>query len=185
MATAVQRLFPTLSPAQIARIAAHGRTRRVEPGEVLVEASAPIARFYVVVSGELEGVRAAGSNVERVAVLGPGQFTGELTLLSGRRALARIRASAAGEVIGVDREQAMALVQTDAELGEILMRAFILRRVEMVARGVGDLVLVGSSHCAGTLRVKEFLTRNGQPHSYLTSTPTLRSRSSSIASTSP
>ncbi len=167
LTSSAERLFPTLSPAQVARIAAHGRTRRVQAGEVLIEASEPIARFFVVVSGELEGVRASGGNVDRVAVLGPGQFTGELTLISGRRALARIQASAAGEVIEVDREQGVALVQTDAELGEILMRAFILRRVEMIARGVGDLVLVGSSHCAGTLRVKEFLTRNGQPHSYL------------------
>ncbi len=162
-----ERLFPTLSPAQVARIAAHGRARRISAGEVLVEANDRVARFFVVVSGEVEVVRVTGDTPERVAVFRAGQFTGEVSLLSGRRALGRIQASEAGEVIEVDRERGMALVQTDSELGEILMRAFILRRVELIARGVGDVVLVGSSHCAGTLRVKEFLTRNGHPHSYL------------------
>jgi len=70
-------------------------------------------------------------------------------------------------VIELDRQRMLALVQTDAELGEILMRAFILRRVELVAAGVGDVVLVDSTHSAGTLRIKEFLMRNGHPYSYI------------------
>jgi thioredoxin reductase (NADPH) len=61
----------------------------------------------------------------------------------------------------------LALVQTDSELSELIMRAFILRRVELIAHGLGDVVLVGSNHCSGTLRVKEFLTRNGHPYSYI------------------
>ena len=78
-----------------------------------------------------------------------------------------IRASEPGEVIEVDRDKLLALVQTDAELSEILMRAFILRRVELVTQGIGDVVLIGSAHSAGTLRAKEFLTRNGHPHTYI------------------
>ena len=70
-------------------------------------------------------------------------------------------------MIELDREQLLALVQTDAELSEILMRAFILRRVELIARDLGDVVVIGSTHCAGTLRVKEFLTRNGHPFHYI------------------
>ena len=70
-------------------------------------------------------------------------------------------------MIELDREQLLALVQTDAELSEILMRAFILRRVELIAHGLGDVVVIGSTHCAGTLRVKEFLTRNGHPFAYI------------------
>src|SRR5205814_4749997 len=79
----------------------------------------------------------------------------------------RMRASQAGEVIELSREQMLALVQADSELSEILMRAFILRRVELIAHGMGDVVLVGSSHTAGTLRIKEFLMRNGHPYSYI------------------
>jgi thioredoxin reductase (NADPH) len=70
-------------------------------------------------------------------------------------------------VIEVDREQLLALVQTDSQLSEIIMRAFILRRVELIAHGLGDVVLLGSNHCSETLRVKEFLTRNGHPYSYI------------------
>jgi Thioredoxin reductase len=70
-------------------------------------------------------------------------------------------------VIEVEREQLVSLVQTDSELSEILMRAFILRRVELIAQQVGDAVLVGSNHSADTLRIKEFLTRNGYPHAYV------------------
>ncbi len=116
--------------------------------------------------GKAEIVRADNST-ESVAVLGPGTFTGETTLISGRRALVRIRASEPGEVIEVDRDQLLGLVQTDSELGELMMRTFILRRVELIALGAGDVILIGSSHSAGTLRVQEFLTRNGHPHAYI------------------
>jgi thioredoxin reductase (NADPH) len=84
-------------------------------------------------------------------------------MLSGRRALFRLRAVEPGELIEMDRERLLALVQTDAELSEIIMRAFIYRRVSLIKGGLGDAVLVGSSHCAGTLRIREFLTRNGYP----------------------
>ena len=102
-----------------------------------------------------------------ITVTWPGQFTGEVNMLSGRRAIFRVRATKPGKVIELDRQHMLALVQTDAELGEILMRAFILRRVELVAAGVGDIVLIGSTHSAGTLRIKEFLMRNGHPYSYI------------------
>jgi thioredoxin reductase (NADPH) len=72
-----------------------------------------------------------------------------------------------GTAIELDHERLVALVQTDAELGELMMRAFILRRVELVAHGMGDVVLIGSAHSADTLRMKEFLTRNSHPYSYL------------------
>jgi thioredoxin reductase (NADPH) len=160
-------IVPTLTAAQVARIVAHGRVRQVQRGEVLVEAGEPTARFFVVTAGQIEIVRSSGATEELIAVYGPGMFTGEVNLLSGRRGLAQIRAGEVGEVIEVEREHLLALVQTDSELSDILMRAFILRRVELVAHGFGDVVLVGSSHCAETLRVKEFLTRNGHPYSYI------------------
>ena len=77
--------------------------------------------------------------------------------------MARLRVSEPGEVIELSREQLLALVQTDAELSEILMRAFILRRLELIARDVGGVVVIGSTYNAGTLRIREFLTRNGHP----------------------
>src|SRR5260370_20422721 len=159
-------MFPTLTAAQVARIATHGRVRQVQPGEVLAEAGELTARFFVVIAGKIEIVRPSGATEEPVAVILPGMFTGEVSMLSGRRGFGRIRASETGEVIEVDRGDLLALVKTDSELSDILMRAFILRRVELIAHGSGHGVLLGSNHCAGTIRVKEFLTRNGQPYSY-------------------
>src|SRR3989440_1230728 len=162
-----EHIYPTLTPAQLARIAAHGRRRQVERGEVLVEAGEQTARLFVVAAGRIDIFRRSERGEELVVSFGPGMFTGEVTMLSGRRGLAQIRAGAAGEVIEVGRDDLLALIQTDGELSEILMRAFILRRVELIARGVSDVVLLGSSHCQGTLRVREFLTRNGHPHTML------------------
>src|ERR687888_1173894 len=88
-------------------------------------------------------------------------------MLSRRRSLVRARATKPGDVIELDHQQMLSLVQTDAELSDILMRVFILRRVELIAAGVGDIILIGSTHSAGTLRIKEFLMRNGHPYSYI------------------
>jgi thioredoxin reductase (NADPH) len=162
--TRADHVFPTLTPAQIVRIAAHGHVRHVVEGEVLLEPGEQSARIFVVTEGRVEVIRPTGATEEVVALFGPGQFTGEVAMLSGRRGLARIRAGAVGEVIEVGRDDLLALIQNDGELSEILMRAFILRRVELIARGVSDVVLLGSNHCQGTLRIREFLTRNGYPH---------------------
>ena len=90
-------------------------------------------------------------------------FTGELNLLSGRRALARIRAAEPSELITIERESLLNVVQTDSELSDIFLRAYILRRLQLMACGIGDLVLIGSSHSLDTFRIKDFLTRNYQP----------------------
>jgi thioredoxin reductase (NADPH) len=160
-------IYPTLTAAELARIAAHGRRRRVEEGEVLLQAGEPVTRLFVVVDGQIDGVRPSATGTALVVSLGPGMFTGEVTMLSGRRGLAQIRAAAASEVIEIGRDELLALIHADGELSEIFMRAFILRRVELIARGVGDVVVLGSSHCQGTLRVREFLTRNGHPYTML------------------
>jgi thioredoxin reductase (NADPH) len=136
-------------------------------GEMLVNAGDPVVPFFVVTAGAIEVVRTHGASETIVAVHGPGQFSGEVNMISGRRALLTSRVRKSGTVIVLDREQMVALVQTDAELGEILMRAFILRRVELITAGMGDAVLVGSMHSPGTLRVKEFLTRNSHPYTYV------------------
>src|SRR3984893_6877350 len=166
LAERIDQIFPTLTESQIARVAAHGRSRRVQPGEVLLDVGDQV-RFFVVTAGKIDIISPLGQTESLIATLQPGQFTGEVNLLSGRRQFTRIRASEAGEVIEVEREQLLALVQTDTELSDILMRAFILRRVELIAHQVGDAVLIGSDHSAGTLRIREYLTRNGYPHAYV------------------
>lgn len=160
-------LFPKLTDAQIDRIAAHGHRRAIARDEVLVEVGQKIVPFFLVVDGAVEVLRPAGGTETLIVTHRHGQFSGEGTMITGRRALSRLRVSEPGEVIELDREQLLALIHTDAELSEILMRAFILRRSELIARGLGDVVVIGSVHCAGTLRIKEFLTRNGHPYAYV------------------
>ena len=162
-----EEIFPVLTPAQQRRVAEHGHMRATPSGEVLVEQGDSTVPFFVVVSGEIEIVRPLGAAETLIAVFGPGQFTGEVNMLSGRRALFRIRVSQPGEVIELDRREMQAIVQNDAELSEIIMRAFILRRAELVVAGIGDALLVGSTHSPDTLRIKEFLMRNGHPYSYI------------------
>jgi thioredoxin reductase (NADPH) len=167
LTTRAEHIFPTLTAAQIARIARHGRARSIEAGAVLVEPGHQNDNFFVLSSGALVAVRRSDTGEDLVASLTPGQFTGETNMLTGRPGLVVIRAVEPSEVIEVSRQELLGLVQTDSELSIIFMRAFILRRVELVAHGFGDVVLLGSSHCSGTLAVKEFLSRNGHPYNYI------------------
>ena len=163
----LDRLFPTLTPRQVARIETHGRRRSTTGGEVLVEVGDRAFPFFVVMTGELEAVRPSGATETLIVRCQPAQFSGESNVISGRPAITRLRVTEPGEVIQLTREELLALIQTDAELSEILMRAFILRRLELIAQHLGDIVVVGSMHSAGTLRVNEFLTRNGHPFHYV------------------
>ena len=159
-----QQSFPTLTSDQIARVAAHGKTRATERGEILGESGKQISRFFVVKKGTIDAVRVFGDGETTVTSLREGQFTGEVTMLSGRRALVTLRVGDPGEVIEVDRDELLSLVQLDQELSEIFVRAFLLRRAALIAGGLGDVVLVGSNHSSDTLRIKEFLSRNAHPY---------------------
>ena len=165
--SAPDEMFPVLTPEQQARVLAHGRLTKAESGRTIVEPSTPGIKFFVVVSGRLELHRVSDNKEELIALCGPGMFTGELSLLSGRRALVRIRAGEASELIEIEREALQGLVQTDSELSDIFLRAFILRRLELIVRGIGDIILIGSNHSLDTFRIKEFLTRNYQPYAYI------------------
>ena len=161
------KLFPTLGAPQITRIAAHGRRRAVSHGDLLVEVGDANVPFFVVLNGHVQVLRPADDGEALIVTLGPGQFSGEANMLTGRRAIARLRVSESGEVLELARDALLAVIQTDADVSDILMKAFILRRAELINQHFGDVVLIGSMHNAGTLRVKEFLARNGHPHVYI------------------
>jgi thioredoxin reductase (NADPH) len=160
-----QYMFPVLTPEQLTRASTYGRKRSVQQGAVLLDVGDQALRIFIVIEGRLVIARPGGAVQEVVRELGPGQFTGEVSTLSGRPALVRIHAEGPGELIEVDHEHLLSIVQADSELSDIFMRAFLLRRVDLIARHIGDAVLVGSIHCAGTLRIREFLTRNNHPYS--------------------
>jgi thioredoxin reductase (NADPH) len=160
-------MFPLLTSGQQARVLAHGQRRSAEQGEIVVELNEHITKVFVVVSGQLQVLQVSNNQEHVVAVCNPGMFTGELNVLTGRRGLVRIRAAEQSELVEIEREALQALVETDSELSDIFLRAYILRRLELIAREAGDIVLIGSSHLLDTLRIKEFLTRNYQPYSYI------------------
>jgi thioredoxin reductase (NADPH) len=132
---------------------------------VLVLAGERTTQCFVLVEGEIEVVRPSESSEDLLLIYRPGMFTGEVNMLSGRRGFVQVRVSESGKVIEVDRDNLLALIKSDSVLSDIFMRAFILRRVELIAHAFGDVVLIGSTHSPGTLRVREFLTRNGHPYS--------------------
>ena len=160
--------FPHLTEAHIARLLPAGKIRTVVPGEILFEPGDAPVPFFVVLSGGMEIVQTIEDGSERaIASHSAHQFTGEINMISGQRSLVRGRVTQAGEFLEITPEGLRSIVSTDSELSEIFMRAFILRRVALVHAGYGNVILLGSSHSAGTLRLREFLSRNGHPHTYL------------------
>src|ERR1035438_8050264 len=159
--------FPVLTPAQIDRIRASGRLRSVERGEILFEPNDAAVPFFVLLSGQMEIVQPALDGERTVAAHAPGEFTGEMTMISGRRSLVRGRMTEPGEVLELEADALRSLVAKDAELSEIVLRAFILRRLELISHGYGNVILLGSRHSAQTLELREFLTRNAYPPIYI------------------
>jgi thioredoxin reductase (NADPH) len=158
--------FPTLTAAQIGRMAARGRRRPTTLGEVLYDAGDKSIPLFVVISGELQVVRPEPGDT-LIATHARSQFSGECAVVTGRSSIFRVRVSEPGEVIQLDRGELLNLVQSDAELSEILLGAFLQRRLGLIAGNLGDVVVLGSTHDPGTLDVRQFLTRNGHPFRYV------------------
>jgi thioredoxin reductase (NADPH) len=162
-----EQAFPVLDAAAIERVQKYGAISDVAVNTVLVEQGAPMQHFIVVITGEIAVELTSRHGTELIATHGPGEFMGDVHALSGRPSLVRGRMCKAGRIVTVKRPDLQNLMQSDAELGEIFMRAFVLRRVELLANTSGDMVVLGSPNSAGTLRMREFLTRNGYPYAFV------------------
>ena len=158
------QIFPILTPAQIARLAPHGKKIAVHKGHILAEPGDRHRKLFVVLSGSIEVVRPTMQGEQRLVILTAGGFTGEMTTLRGVGSLVRARVYEDGELLAIPDDELRQIVQTDARLSELFMRAFILRRVSLISTQQGDVVLIGSRHSAGTLRVQQFLSRNAFPY---------------------
>ena len=163
------QMFPKLTSAQLARLQRQGTALQTRAGEILLELGDSPRGVFVVAAGSLEVLAPASvtqdtSGDELLFLLGPGDFTGEMSTLRGTPALVRVRAREAGTVLLIDPEELRRIVQNDAELSELFMRAFILRRMSVIESGRSEVLLLGSNHSADTLRLREFLTRNARPY---------------------
>jgi len=167
MATLIEsrrpQMFPRLSAEQIARIEPHGRRVRTTAGQILSEAGQLHRDLLVILSGSLEVLNPTLNGEELITVQTAGEFSGELSTLRGLGSFVRVRVREPGEVIVVSDAELRNLVQTDAQLSELFMRAFILRRMGLIAAESGTVLLIGSGHSSAMLRLQQFLKRNNHP----------------------
>jgi thioredoxin reductase (NADPH) len=159
--------YPVLTPAHIDRLRSYGKVRSVKAAEVLFEPGKSGMSCFVVLSGKLDIVVFGLSGEKVFVTYGPGQFSGEVVLISGAHALSRGRVAEPGEFLEIGADALRTLIAKDAELSDIFMRAFLLRRVAMISGGLGNVAVLGSQHSSNTLRLREFLTRNGHPYRYV------------------
>ena len=163
-----EQTFPELTASEIARMRRFGEIRKYNNGERLFEAGKPAPGMFVVLSGHVAITERDGlGHVRPVIDQGPGQFLAESGALSGRVALVDGHAEGEVETLLIPPDRLRALLVAEADLGERIMRALILRRVNMIQGGVGGPVLIGPTDSTGVVRLQGFLTRNGFPHHLL------------------
>jgi len=161
------QMFPGLTRAQIDRVRAVSELRKIEPGDILFRPGDIGVPFFVLLSGSMEVVQPGISGERVITTHGPSGFTGELSMISGQRSFVLGRVAEAGEALQLSAEGLRTLIARDAELNEIVMRAFILRRLALIIHHLGNVILLGSRHSAATLRLREFLGRNAHPYTYV------------------
>jgi len=156
------QMFPHLTPVQIARLSAHGHKISTQKGQILAEPGDRLPMF-VVLSGSIEIIQPTLSGETLIVVHTQGSFSGDVGTLRGISAVVRMRVREGGEVLAIDEPHLRTIVQTDSELSELFMRAYILRRVLLMTSQTSDVILLGTTRAAGTLRLQQFLTRNSYP----------------------
>jgi len=159
-----EQTFPALTLQEIERMRRFGAIARYKNGDKLFETGKPGRGMFVLLSGHVAITQRDGlGHVTPVIDQGPGQFLAEIGQLSGRVALVDGHAEGDVETLLIPPERLRALLVAEADLGERIMRALILRRVNLIQGGVGGPVLIGPSNSTGVVRLQSFLTRNGFP----------------------
>jgi thioredoxin reductase (NADPH) len=158
-------MFPVLDPIEIERVRRFGAAHRYDDGSALVLTGAAGHGLAIVVSGEVDISQLRQSGVrEFITTHGPGAFMGELAQLVGRPALTDAYARGPVEALLIPPDRLRALLIAEADLGERIMRALILRRVSLLETGIGGPIIIGRSGNVDVLRLESFLARNGHPH---------------------
>ena len=165
--TADTEMRPVLTSAEIDRARPFGRVRQADLGEILYRPGEVGRPCFVLLSATLEIVQPSVDDERPVFYLAPGMFTGEAGMIAGQRTVVQARVIEAGEILELVPEELRTLVARDAGLGEIFLRAFVLRRLMLINRQLGNVAVIGSRHSADTLRIREFLGRYGHPYTYI------------------
>jgi thioredoxin reductase (NADPH) len=160
-----RQAFPVLSAEQIEHLLPFGERRQWRDSELLFEAGQPGPGMFVVLEGQVSVTRRDGlGNDLPVVVQGPGEFLAEVGQLSGKPAFVDGRAKGDVTALLIGSERLRNLLVAEAEIGELIMRALILRRVSLIQTGAGGPLLIGDAKAPEMTRLTGFLTRNGQPH---------------------
>jgi len=163
-----QQVFPLLSAAELQRVRRFGQVQSFAPGEVVTSIGEAGHGLTVVLSGHIAVTRQVQSGAfEPIVTHGPGSFMGELAQLAGRPSLVEGRAVGATEALIIPPERLRALLVAEADLGERIMRALILRRVGLLESGTGGPIIIGNPEDADVLRLEGFLRRAAHPHQTL------------------
>src|SRR5262249_3367489 len=163
-----QQMFPTLEPAEIERLRRFGDVRAFATGEPLAKVGEVGRGLTIVLSGKVEvNQRNRAGPATQIVTHSRGGFLGELAQLAGRPALVDARAQEPVEAIVIAPERLRALFAAEAEVGERIMRALILRRVGLLETGAGGPVIIGHAESGDVLRLEGFLARNGHPRQRL------------------
>jgi thioredoxin reductase (NADPH) len=163
-----EQTFPALTEPEIARMRRFGAVARFKDGEKLFETGKPGPGMFVLLSGHVTITQRDGlGHVTPVIDQGPGQFLAEIGQLSGRVSLVDGHAEGEVETLLIPPAQLRGLLVAEADLGERIMRALILRRVNLIQAHAGGPVLIGSADSSGVIRLRGFLTRNSVPHHLL------------------
>ncbi|HWJ74518.1 MAG TPA: FAD-dependent oxidoreductase [Kaistia sp.] len=161
------QMYPQLQPAEIERLRRFGIAASYGDGDMLARRGYAIPGLIVVLSGAVRITHRDAAGVDHLIVEhGPGEFVGEVTQLSERPALVDARAIGAVEALVIPSDRLRGLMVAEAELGERIMRALILRRVGLIEAGAGP-VIIGRGDHGDVLRLQGFLTRNGVPNQTL------------------
>ena len=161
------QIFPRLDDRQLAALMPYGISHRYSAGESLFKEGDRHVGMFVVLSGSVDIVRRSNHGEELFATYTRGMFSGEVGLLAGRAVVATGRTREDSEILVVDEVALHRVMVTQAELSELIMRAFILRRVALLEDDTAGATVIGSRLTNDTHRLREFLRRNGQPHVYL------------------
>ena len=158
---------PVLTPQQIERISPFAESREVAAGQILYEPGDDTPPVFVVLSGRIRILAMGGGAEQLVTSYGPGQFSGELLMISGRKSIYRCQAVESGTLLELRARDLRTLIAKDAELSDIFIKAFLARRLSLKEHGHGNVLILGSRHSAATLAAREFLSRDGHPFTYL------------------
>ncbi|MFF4127930.1 cyclic nucleotide-binding domain-containing protein [Microbispora rosea] len=162
----LQGAYPRLSDVRMRTLAAHGERRPAHRDDVLFAEGDPCAAFFVVLSGKVATVKGYGADDHVIRVHGAGRFLGELNVLTGQASFITAVEAEDGEVLAVPVDELRRLVAGDEILGDLVLRAYLIRRSMLIGLGAGFRIM-GSRYSPACRRLREFAARNRLPHQWI------------------